>query len=70
MNSTDLPEILTPEETIRYLGLDREKGDAKERLRNLCRRQRLPRIQRGRLVRFRKSDIDAWLGAGDKGSKR
>ncbi len=62
-------DLMTPEETIAYLLLDREGGDAKERLRNLVRRQRLPRIQRGRLVRFRRSAIDAWLAAGDKGRK-
>lgn len=64
-----LPEWLTREETIAYLGLDREPGDPAERLRTLCRRQRLPFSRRGRLLRFSRRAIDAWLEAGQRGSK-
>jgi excisionase family DNA binding protein len=62
-----LPEWLTKNETIAYLGLDREDGDPAERLRTLCRRQRLPFVRRGRLLRFNRRAIDAWLEGGMRG---
>jgi excisionase family DNA binding protein len=64
-----VPEWLTREETIGYLGLDREGGDPAERLRTLCRRQRLPFVRRGRLLRFNRRAIDAWLEAGSRGGR-
>lgn len=67
---SELPELLTPDEAIAYLGLDREGGDARERLRNLMRRQKLPHSKRGRLLRFRRSEIEAWLDGENKGHKR
>jgi hypothetical protein len=57
----ELPELLTADETIRYLRLDADERDPAERLRNLVRRQRLPSIRRGRLLLFRRSAIDTWL---------
>jgi len=60
-----LPDLLTAAETIAYLRLDAAAGDAGERLRNLVRRQGLPEKRRGRLVLFRRSEIDAWLN-GEK----
>jgi excisionase family DNA binding protein len=56
---TDAP-LLTAEELIAYLRLDTE-GNPAERLRNLIRRQGLPVIRRGQLLRFRKSAVDQWL---------
>ncbi len=54
-------ELMTADEAIEYLRLNADGRDAKERLRNLVRRQRLPMIRRGRLQLFRKAAIDAWL---------
>jgi hypothetical protein len=65
----DLPELLTAQETIRYLRLDADERDPVERLRTLIRRQRLPVIRRGRLQLFRRSAIDDWLAAGARGFK-
>lgn len=61
------PDLLTPGETITYLRLDAEGGNPAERLRNLIRRQRLPVIKRGRLHRFRRTAIDAWLDGSKAG---
>lgn len=60
-------ELLTAREVIAYLRLDAQDGNAGERLRNLVRRHRLPVIRRGRLQLFRKSAVDAWLDAGQRG---
>jgi excisionase family DNA binding protein len=57
----DYPPLMTADETIRYLRLDVDQRDPKERLRNLIRWHRLPRIRRGRLLLFRKAAVDAWL---------
>jgi len=54
-------QLMTPQEVIEYLKLEAESGDPRERLRNLVRRQGLPRAGRGRLQRFRRSAIDQWL---------
>jgi excisionase family DNA binding protein len=62
------PDLLTPQEAIAYLRLDTDGGNPAERLRNLIRRQRLPVIKRGRLQRFRRTAIDAWLD-GSKGGR-
>ncbi|MGI8981629.1 MAG: helix-turn-helix domain-containing protein [Pirellulaceae bacterium] len=61
---TNLPELMTPEETAAYLRLDAKDGNPKERLRNLIRRQRLPVASRGRLRLFRRTAVDAWLDGG------
>jgi hypothetical protein len=66
---TNLPDLLTAEEAIRYLRLDADSRDPAERLRTLIRRQRLPVIRRGRLQLFRRSAIDEWLAAGARGVK-
>lgn len=42
---------------------------ARERLRNLVRRQNLPVLKRGRLRLYRKADIDRWL-AGERSSRK
>lgn len=65
----DLPDLLTPAECVAYLRLDALGGDAHERLRTLHRRQGLPRLKRGRLTLYRRSDIDRWL-AGEQGGRR
>jgi helix-turn-helix protein len=62
-------EFLTAEEVIAYLRLDALGGNAKEHLRNLIRRQQLPVITRGRLKLFRRSAIEAWAAAGERGNK-
>ena len=62
-------ELLTADETIRYLRLDTDDRDAHERLRSLHRYQGLPRLKRGRLILYRRSDVDAWL-AGEHGGRR
>ena len=63
------PELLTPDEAIRYLRLDAEPGDPRERLRNLVRRQGLPCLRRGKLRRFRRSELMAWL-SGERIARR
>ena len=55
------PEVMTAEDTIRYLRLDVDDRDPAERLRNLVRRQGLPMVRRGRLLLFRKAAVDQWL---------
>lgn len=60
-----LPELLTAEEVITYLRLDTGRGNPAERLRSLIRRQQLPVLKRGHVIRFRRSEIDAWL-AGER----
>jgi hypothetical protein len=55
------PEVMTAEDTIRYLRLGVDNRDPAERLRNLVRRQGLPVVRRGRLLVFRKTAIDQWL---------
>lgn len=67
-NSTT-PDLLTAGEMIKYLRLDVEPGDPKERLRNLIRRQRLPVKRRGRLQLFRREEVDRWLN-GDRTPRR
>lgn len=62
-------DLLTRDEAIAYLRLDAEDGNPKERLRNLMRRHRLPHLKRGRLLRFRRSELDAWMGGAERGSK-
>ena len=62
-----LPDLLTRDDAIVYLRLDAEPGDPAERLRNLIRRQRLPVLKRGRLQRFRRSAINAWLDGNRHG---
>lgn len=59
-------ELMTPLETVVYLRLDDgcDEKQSLERLRNLCRRQRLPMLKRGRLRLFRRSAIDSWLEKG------
>lgn len=64
-SGASLPELLTAEEVITYLRLDTKGGDPMERLRSLIRRQQLPRLGRGHVIRFRRSEIDAWL-AGER----
>ena len=59
--------LMTVQEVISYLRLDAETGDPRERLRNLVRRQGLPRAGRGRLQRFRRAAIDAWLDNKPRG---
>jgi hypothetical protein len=54
-------ELMTAAETIAYLRLDTDERDPVERLRSLTRYQRLPRLRRGRLVLYRRSEVDAWL---------
>lgn len=56
-----LHELLTADETIRYLRLDADERNPAERLRTLIRRQGLPAIRRGRLLLFRRTALDAWL---------
>lgn len=56
-----MTDLMTNSETISYLRLDAEPGDPVERLRNLIRRQQLPVLKRGRLQRFRRDELDAWL---------
>lgn len=65
----DLPSLLTETEVIGYLRLDAKSGDARERLRNLVRRHRLPIIRRGNLHLFRRTAVDAWLAAGERGGR-
>ena len=62
-------ELMTADETIRYLRLDTDDRDPHERLRSLARYQHLPRLKRGRLILYRRADIDRWL-AGDGGRRR
>jgi len=64
------PLLLTPDEVIQLLRLDDGAGDAKERLRNLIRRQGLPVVRAGRLVRFRRTDVECWLDAKTRGLQR
>jgi len=62
MNDTPaLPALLTEDEVIRYLRLDQDSRDPQERLRNLIRRQGLPRIRKGRLTLFSRSAVNSWL---------
>ena len=62
--------ILTPEEVIQFLRLDDGAGKPKERLRNLIRRQGLPVVRVGRLVRFRRTDVENWLDTKTRGVRR
>lgn len=66
----DDDELLTRDELIAYLKLDSEGGDVAERVRNLIRRHGLPVLRRGRLQRFRRSHVDAWLAGERFGKKR
>jgi hypothetical protein len=64
-----MSEILTKEDVIRLLRLDDGGGNAGERLRNLVRRQGLPVVRVGRMIRFRRSAIEKWLDKhSDKGT--
>jgi excisionase family DNA binding protein len=63
------PDLLTADEAIHYLRLDAEPGDPRERLRNLVRRQGLPCLRRGKLRRFRRSELEAWLN-GERVARR
>lgn len=65
----DFPDLMTREQVATYLQLDERGGNVAERLRNLVRFHRLPMHKRGGIVRFRKSEIDAWL-ADDRAQKR
>ncbi len=65
-----MPGLLTPDEAICYLRLDSDKRQAKERLRNLIRRQGLPVIRRGRLQLFRRAAIDDWLDGNQHGRRK
>jgi len=69
-HGTTQTELLTAAETITYLRLDTDQRNPAERLRNLIRRQGLPVIRRGTLRLFRRSAIDAWLDAGQRGRFR
>jgi excisionase family DNA binding protein len=62
-------DLLTLLEVIELLRLDADGGDAKERLRNLIRRQGLPVIRAGRFVRFRRGDVEAWLEGKRRGRR-
>ena len=68
--ASQLPDLLTADEAIRYLRLDGDGRKPKERLRNLIRRQGLPEIRRGRLQLFRRSAIDKWLDGDPRANRR
>jgi len=56
--------LLTREELVRLLRLDADRpGRAGDKLRTLIRRQHLPAIRRGRLLLFRRSEVEQWLNA-------
>lgn len=63
-------EVLTPEEAIRFVGLDRDEceRDPRERLRNLTRFQGLPAVRAGRYTAYRRSDLEKWLRAKTVGA--
>lgn len=63
------PDLMTVGETIVYLRLDVDGRDAHERLRSLVRYQGLPRLKRGRLILYRRADIDAWLSGETSGRR-
>jgi excisionase family DNA binding protein len=65
----DQDELMTRDELIGYLKLDAEAGDVAERVRNLIRRHGLPVLRCGRLQRFRRSHVDAWLAGERFGNK-
>lgn len=73
MPPTEAPTaLLTPAETVAFLRLDVDDDgqpvkDPFERLRNLHRYQSLPRIKRGRLIRYRLADLEKWLAKGARG---
>lgn len=60
-----LPEseatYLTESEAIAYLRLNIDGRDPKERLRNLVRRQGLPRVRKGKVILYPRQKIDEWL---------
>lgn len=58
-------DLMTADETVIYLRLDADDRNGKERLRSLIRYQGLPRLKRGRLILFSRSQVLAWL-AGKK----
>lgn len=60
---------MNADDVIAYLRLDAQPGNARERLRNLVRRQRLPVCKKGKLQLFRRASVDAWLAAGERGAK-
>lgn len=64
------PLLMTPPEVISLLRLDDGAGDAKERLRNLVRRQGLPVVRAGRLTLFRRADVNRWLDGKTRGGRR
>ena len=68
-NGHPLPDLLTRDDVIEYLRLDADGRKAEERLRNLIRRQGLPVIRRGRLQLFRRTAVDEWLDAGQRGGR-
>lgn len=70
MTATQAHDLLTPDELIAYLRLDAGGGDPHERLRNLIRRHRLPVLRIGRLQRFRRGAVDAWLECGGQAPRR
>jgi excisionase family DNA binding protein len=59
---------MTPDEVCAYLALG-EGASARERLRHLYRRGGLPVIKRGKFIRFRFEDVEAWLQAGERRRK-
>lgn len=64
-----LPDLMTADEAIRYLRLDADDRDPAERLRSLTRYQGLPRLKRGRLILYRRSEVDAWLN-GERAKRK
>lgn len=56
-------DLLTIQETLRYLRLDADdrRGRPSDKLRTLRRRHGLKGIKHGRHLVFRKSDLDQWL---------
>lgn len=59
MELTPLPALLTPEQAAEYLG---STAKTLERWR-VTRAYSLPYVKLGRLVRYRKADLDAWIAS-------
>ena len=65
--TASLPENLTPEQAIDFLQLGVGGTNPREQLRNLCRRHGLPVVRAGKLQRFRRSALVAWLEQCERG---